>query len=159
MVHIFQQDQSIVSYGQIHIAEIKFNSLKEGINMRVYFTFSRVALVLAVVCMAMCMPAGVYAMDSASGSPQVVIAEPTTPANLLNFTEYYETADTKAPAKERTGRKAPVAKAAVDVNAIAAANLAGSGTSRAKSSGCTVTRPTSLARIPRTEARSLRMLH
>ncbi len=68
--------------------------------MRVYFTFSRVALVLAVVCMAMCMPAGVYAMDSASGSPQVVIAEPTTPANLLNFTEYYETADTKAPAKE-----------------------------------------------------------
>ncbi|MGA2797855.1 MAG: omptin family outer membrane protease [Thermoguttaceae bacterium] len=66
--------------------------------MRVYFTFSRVALVLAVVWMAMGMPAGAYAKDSASGSPQVVIAEPTTPANLLNFTEYYETADTQTPA-------------------------------------------------------------
>jgi hypothetical protein len=84
--------------GRFHIAESKFNSLKEGINMRVYFTFSRVVLVLAVVWMAMGMPAGAYAMDSASGSPQVVIAEPTTPANLLNFTEYYETADAKAPA-------------------------------------------------------------
>ena len=84
--------------GRFHFAENKFNSLKEEITMRVYFTFSRVALVLAVVWMAMGIPAGVYAMESASGSPQVVIAEPTTPANLLNFTEYYETADAKAPA-------------------------------------------------------------
>jgi outer membrane protease len=87
--------------GRFHIAEIKFNSLKEGINMRVYFTFSRAALVLAVVCMAMGMPAGVYAMDSASVSQQVVVEEPTTPANLLNFTEYFETTDTKAPAEQQ----------------------------------------------------------
>ena len=60
---------------------------------------------------------------SASGSPQVVIAEPTTPANLLNFTEYYETADAKAPAAKeaRRPRKVTVAKAAEHVHAIAAA--------------------------------------
>jgi hypothetical protein len=87
-----------VSCRHIYIAENKFISLKEGINMRVYFTFSRAALVLAVVCMAMGMPAGAYAMESASVSQQVVVAEPTTPANLLNFTEYFETADAKTPA-------------------------------------------------------------
>ena len=84
--------------GRFHLAENKFNSLKEEITMRVYFTFTRVALVLAVVWMATGIPAGAYAMESASRSPQVSIAEPTTPANLLNYTEYYETADTKAPA-------------------------------------------------------------
>jgi hypothetical protein len=84
--------------GRFRIAEYKFISLKEEITMRVSFTFSRVALVLAVVWMAMGMPAGAFANESASGSPQVVIAEPTTPANLLNYTEYYETADAKAPA-------------------------------------------------------------
>jgi hypothetical protein len=90
-----------VSCRHIYIAENKFISLKEGINMRVYFTFSRAALVLAVVCMAMGMPAGAYAMDSASASQQVVVEEPTTPANLLNFTEYFETADAKAPAEQQ----------------------------------------------------------
>ncbi len=66
--------------------------------MRVHFTFSRVALVLAVLWMAMGIPAGAFATELTSESPQIVIAEPSTPANLLNYTEYYETADTKTPA-------------------------------------------------------------
>ena len=66
--------------------------------MRVHFIFTRATLVLAVVWMAIGIPAGTYAEEQTSESPQVVIAEPSVPANLSNYTEYYETADTKTPA-------------------------------------------------------------
>lgn len=66
--------------------------------MRVYLTYTRVALVLIGLWMAIGVPAGVFATEPGSESPQLVIAEPSTPANLINYTEYYETADTQAPA-------------------------------------------------------------
>jgi len=66
--------------------------------MRVYLALIRVALILTGLWMAVGVPAGAFATEPASESPQLVIAEPSTPANLLNYTEYYETADTKAPA-------------------------------------------------------------
>lgn len=68
--------------------------------MRVYLTFSRVALVLTGLWMAIGVPAGAFAAEPTSESPQVVIAEPSMPAHLLNYTEYYETADTKEPVKK-----------------------------------------------------------
>jgi hypothetical protein len=70
----------------------------EELNMRAYLTYTRVALVLTGLWMAIGVPAGVFAIEPGSESPQLVIAEPSTPANLINYTEYYETADTKLPA-------------------------------------------------------------
>jgi hypothetical protein len=76
-------------------------------NMRVYLNLTRVALVLTGLWMAIGVPAGVFATEPGSTSPQLVIAEPSTPANLMNYTEYYETADTKP-----VDAKAPVKEAA-----------------------------------------------
>ena len=70
--------------------------------MRVYFTFPRITLVLAVLWMAMGIPAVTFAMEPGSDSPRVVIAEPTVPAN---FTEYYEMADTKPRTQTHPRRK------------------------------------------------------
>jgi len=80
--------------------------------MRVYLTFSRIALVLTGLWIAMGIPLGVYATELSSESPQVAIAEPSVPANLLNYTEYYETADAKDSAKKEA---APAAAPAVEV--------------------------------------------
>ena len=82
--------------------------------MRVHFTFPRITLVLAVLWMAMGIQAGTFAMEPASESPQIVIAEPTVPANLANYTEYYEMADTQ-PA-DATAPAAKDAAPAVQVN-------------------------------------------
>ncbi len=82
--------------------------------MRGHFTFSRTVLILAVLWMAMGVPAGALAVEPTSDSPQVVMPEPAITANLTNYSPYYETADTKpidekAPAKD--------AAPAVQVNA------------------------------------------
>ncbi len=66
--------------------------------MRVSLSFTSIAGVLIGLWLAIGVPAGVFAADTTNNAPQLVIAEPAAPANLLNYTEYYQTADTKEPA-------------------------------------------------------------
>ena len=71
----------------------------EDLKMRGCLTVSRIALILAGLCLALSFQTSALAVQPTSDSSQQAVASgPATAGSLVSFNEYYETADAKPPA-------------------------------------------------------------
>jgi hypothetical protein len=88
----------------------------EEFTMRVFFTFSKITLILSGLWMAIGDPISAFAEQQAAQPIKTTIEQPSSPANLTNFTEYYAGADAKTAAQTDT---APVPPAEAPKNGCA----------------------------------------